>query len=58
MFKFELGELLTVTKTGEKGEVKGRAEYIEEANKYWVDCESNSDLSANFRFKEEDLQAL
>ncbi|MBI0277292.1 hypothetical protein I6H07_22490 [Hafnia alvei] len=36
MFKFNLGQQVTVKVSGETGTVEGRAEYIEEGNAYYI----------------------
>lgn len=35
-FKFELGEKVVITVSGEVGEVIGRAEYVASAHNYWI----------------------
>lgn len=35
-FKFELGQIVTVAVSGEKGNVIGRAEYLHDENRYLV----------------------
>ena len=36
MFKHELGQVVQVTISGEEGHIKGRAEYQNDANQYYV----------------------
>ncbi len=58
MFKHELGQLVQVTISGEKGQVKGRAEYQNDANQYYIHYLSADDRAVNAWFEEGELSPV
>lgn len=55
-FKFELGAKVSVTVSGETGEVIGRAEYTTAANNYYVRYRSADGRAVEAWWQEEALQ--
>ncbi|QPE15931.1 hypothetical protein IMQ36_12065 [Providencia rettgeri] len=55
MFKHELGQVVQVTISGEEGHIKGRAEYQNDANQYYVHYLSTDGRAVNAWFEEGEL---
>lgn len=55
MFKHELGQVVQVTISGEEGHIKGRAEYQNDANQYYVHYLSADGHAVNAWFEEGEL---
>ncbi len=56
-FKFKHGDKVVITISGEQGEVKGRADYDNSCNSYWVRYKA-ADGQATSRWWDEDALEL
>lgn len=55
MFEFELADKVTVSVSGEVGEIKGRAEYKTGPNQYWIIYKAADGRAVTSWFDAEDL---
>ncbi|SPZ24043.1 Uncharacterised protein [Providencia rettgeri] len=55
MFKHELGQVVQVTISGEEGHIKGRAEYQNDTNQYYVHYLSADGRAMNSWFEEGEI---
>lgn len=58
MFKFELGQKVKITISGEVGEIKGRAQYTESSNQYFILYKAVDDRAVESWFSEGDLSPV
>ena len=58
MFKFELGQQVKVSISGEEGKVKGRGEYIDSASQYWLHIKGADGRAVNAWFYESEIEAV
>ncbi|EIL1426223.1 hypothetical protein ACEZ1X_004454 [Escherichia coli] len=56
-FKFELSQLVEVRITDERGEVKGRAQYADGENRYWIHYKAADGRATTDWFCESMLEA-
>lgn len=57
-FKHELGQAIQVTVSGEKGHVKGRAEYSRSTNQYLIHYLTTDGRGIDSWFDEDELSAV
>jgi hypothetical protein len=57
-FKHELGQAIQVTISGEKGNVKARAEYTDMSNQYYIHYLAADGRGVNGWFSEDELSAV
>ena len=57
-FKHELGQAIQITISGEKGHVKGRAEYTTINNQYYIHYLAADGRGADGWFSEDELSAV
>lgn len=55
-FKFELGSRVKITESGEKGVVKGRAEFTNSANSYYVHYTAGDGRAVSIWWEEDIIQ--
>lgn len=54
-FKFELNQPVEITTSSERGTVKGRAEYTNSANSYWLQYQAADGRACNAWWDEDAL---
>ena len=58
MFKFELNQVVKIAVSGEVGHIKGRAEYSDHINAYYVHYKAGDGRAVNSWFDETDIKAI
>ena len=56
MFKFELGELVTISLTDDIGSIRGRCEYINTESQYYVYYKNAQGIAVSVWFDEYHLE--
>lgn len=57
-FEFELGQEVYVGPDGEIGQIRGRAKYVHEGNKYFIRYITTEDRSFDAWFEEDELSLV
>lgn len=58
MFKFELGKKVKISISGEAGLIKGRAEYQDSPNQFYLHYQAADGRAVNSWFNEDELEVV